>query len=416
MNARLWTLLVLLFIAQADQRYFHYTRQLQPPSQQKVPQTCAVLDPAIYAHAAPQLADLRLYHDAHEVPYVIADNLSTTEAYPKNEPLNLGLRNGKTVFDVKMPGGPYADVWLNIDPEVQNFVLSVDVSGKENLNGTDATQLGSYTIFDLTQQKLGRSTVLHLPPSTFAYLHFSIEGSLRPEAVKSLTYATATVASPQTVVVAETSRITQSGRTSVINFDVPANVPVDSIVFIPSVSSGNFHRQVEVEVESAADKQSGNSPSNGSNFDILRYHGVRNGKRIDEEQLNEGVSSRPGATHWTVTIQNGDDPPVALDSVKLEMFAHRLCFDATAGTAYSLYYGDQALTAPQYDYASLFHADKEAAQATFGPAQTNPQFTPRPDDRPFTERHPALLWIALVVAVVVLGSIALKTAKQTRVQ
>lgn len=415
MSARLWSLLLLLFIAQADQRYFRYTRQLQLPSQQKVPQTCALIDPAIYAHAAPQLADLRLYRDTREVPYVIADILSTTAAYPRNEPVNLGLRNGKTVFDVKMPGGPYTDVWLNIAPKVQNFVVSVDVSGRDDLGSTEITQLGSYTIFDLTQQKLGRSTVLHLPPSTFAYLHFSIEGSLPPDAVESLTYATTTDASPQTVVVAETSRMTQADRTSVIHFDIPANVPVDSIVFVHAPSSGNFHRQVEVEVASP-EKKAGNSPSTTSTFDILSYHGVQNGKRIDEESLRHGVFGRPGATHWTVTIQNGDDPPVALDSVKLEMFPHRLCFDAAAGVAYSLYYGDLALSAPQYDYASLFHADKEAAQAKFGPEQANSRFVPRPDERPFTEKHPALLWIALVIAVAVLGGVALRTAKQTRAQ
>jgi Protein of unknown function (DUF3999) len=415
MNARLCTVLLLLLIAQPDQRYFRYERQLRMPPQQKVPQTCAVIDPAIYAHAAPQLADLRLYQNAREVAYVLAANSSTIAAYPRNELLNLGLRNGTVVFDVKMPGGPYSDVWLNIHPAVQNFVLSVDVSGKENPSSPDATRLGSYTIFDLTQQKLGRSTVLHLPTSTFAYLHFSIEGALRPSAVESLTYATATDASPQTVVVAETSRIAQLGRTSVITFDVPANVPVDSIAFVPAASSGNFHRQVDVKVESA-DKQPNSSPETVSTFDILRYHGLQNGKRIDEENLNQGVFGRPGATRWTVTIQNGDDPPIVLDSVKLEMFARRMCFDAAMGTAYSLYYGDQALSAPQYDYASLFHADREAAQAMFGPEQAISRFVPRPDERPFTERHPALLWIALVIAVAVLGGVALRTARQTRAQ
>jgi hypothetical protein len=417
MSARPWTLLLLLLIAQPDQRYFHYTRQLRMPSQQSASsqQTCAVIDPALYAHAAPQLADLRLYRDGREVPYVIADNVSTTEAYPKNQPLNLGLRNGKTVFDVKMPGGPYTDIWLDIDPAVQDFVLSVDVSGKEDLSSTEATHLGSYTIFDLTQQKLGRSTVLHLPPSTFAYLHFSIEGRLKPTAVESLTYATTTAqTSPQTIVVAETARVTQLERTSVVNFDLLANVPVDSIRFVPSASSGNFHRQVEVSVE-PVNKQPGVSPLTAASFDILRYHGAQNGKRIDEEQLNEVVQNqdRLGATRWTVTIQNGDDQPIAFDSVRLEMAVHRLCFDAAAGAGYVLYYGDQALSAPQYDYSSFFHADKEAAQAAFGPEEINSQFIPRPDERPFTEKHPALLWLALVLAVAVLGSVALRTAKQT---
>jgi hypothetical protein len=36
----------------------------------------------------------------------------------------------------------------------------------------------------------------------------------------------------------------------------------------------------------------------------------------------------------------------------------------------------------------------------------------RPDDRPFTEKHPALLWAVLIAVVVVLGAIALRSAKR----
>ena len=37
-----------------------------------------------------------------------------------------------------------------------------------------------------------------------------------------------------------------------------------------------------------------------------------------------------GAT-WTVTVDNGDDAPLAITDVKLEMTERRLCFDAAAG-------------------------------------------------------------------------------------
>jgi hypothetical protein len=42
----------------------------------------------------------------------------------------------------------------------------------------------------------------------------------------------------------------------------------------------------------------------------------------------------------------------------------------------------------------------------------NPQYRARPDARPFTEKHPGLLWAALVLVVGVLGFVALRTAKQ----
>jgi len=114
---------------------------------------------------------------------------------------------------------------------------------------------------------------------------------------------------------------------------------------------------------------------------------------------------------WTVTVDNGDDAPLAITSVKLEMEQRTLCFDAVAGASYALYYGDAALSVPQYDYAKLFAPEKDAAVAALGPETANPLYQARPDGRAFTERHPALLWLALILVVAVLGLVALRTAK-----
>jgi len=96
------------------------------------------------------------------------------------------------------------------------------------------------------------------------------------------------------------------------------------------------------------------------------------------------------------------------------MIARNLCFDASPGAVYFLYYGDPVLSPPHYDYAALFTPDKNAAHASLGPSLLNPQYQPRPDTRPFTEKHPMLLWIALLAAISLLGLIALRSAKRLR--
>jgi hypothetical protein len=116
---------------------------------------------------------------------------------------------------------------------------------------------------------------------------------------------------------------------------------------------------------------------------------------------------------WTVTVDNGDDAPLAIADVKLEMSERRLCFDAAAGAQYTLMYGDAAVAAPRYDYATLFAPNADAGQAALGPEASNPEYKPRPDERAFTERHPGLLWVALVGVVLVLGIVAVRTAKAT---
>ena len=77
-------------------------------------------------------------------------------------------------------------------------------------------------------------------------------------------------------------------------------------------------------------------------------------------------------------------------------------------------YGDAALVRPQYDYATLFTPRKESATAELTAERENPQFQPRADERPFTERHPVLLWSALIGAVVLLGGIALRSGAAHR--
>ncbi len=51
------------------------------------------------------------------------------------------------------------------------------------------------------------------------------------------------------------------------------------------------------------------------------------------------------------------------------------------------------------------------ARAKVGPEKANADFQARPDNRPFTERHPVLLWIALGLVILLLGTVALRSAK-----
>ena len=93
------------------------------------------------------------------------------------------------------------------------------------------------------------------------------------------------------------------------------------------------------------------------------------------------------------------------------MLERNLCFDAESNGIYLLMYGDPALAAPRYDYAKLFTPQANASRIAAGPEQPNPAYQPRPDARPFTEKHPALLWIALAAVIALLGLIALRSAK-----
>jgi hypothetical protein len=410
MYSRVMVALLLLAATQSDSRYFRYERQIAGIAKQG--QACAVVDVKTFAHAAPELADLRIYRGgSQETPYVlrIAEPVSVKQA--DIQPLNLGSRGGRVVFDAAMPQGSYSTI--DLDLQGKNFIASVIVSGSQAQDEANATRLGVFNVFDLTDQKLGRSTVLHLPVSDFRYLHFQINGPVKSEDVTGLSVESEPVEPAKYLAVASSSQMVQQGHSSVVTFTVPANVPVERVAFVPADSPANFSRNVSIEV--STDTKDKTAASSNFAGEIRRIHGTRTGLRIDDEQLAVKVDAAAGSeSKWTVKIDNGDDVPVSMTAVHLEMQARTLCFDAAPGVGYILFYGDPGLTAPRYDYANFFQMEKDATQAMLDPEQSNPQYEPRPDDRPFTERHPMLLWIALVVVVVVLGGVAARSAKQVQ--
>jgi hypothetical protein len=419
MRARWPVLLLALAAATPEIRYFRYEKPFAAPAA-KTGQTCAALDAGIFAHALPELADLRLYRTGQgggtETPYAIHEAAPVEQKQKEIAPLNLGRKGPHTTFEAVMPEGRYSDVELDIT--AKDFIATVAVTGAPNETGREGTELGLFTIFDLTGQKLGRSTVLHLPESDLKYLYFSIDGTVKHQDVQGLSVERLP-AKQQYVTVTDTHQGSQKDKSTIFTFKVPAHVPVERIEFVVGAAPANFSRDVTVKAAPviAAKETTDAEPPQPveSSGNLLRLHATRDGHRIDEEDLAVAApwgSFGDSGSMWTVTVDNGDDAPLAIADVRLEMAERTLCFDAAAGVSYTLYYGDPALMAPRYDYARLFVADAAAAQAALGPEKENPEYRARPDSRAFTERHPALLWVALVLVVAVLGLVALRTAKE----
>jgi len=143
--------------------------------------------------------------------------------------------------------------------------------------------------------------------------------------------------------------------------------------------------------------------------EISKVHMVRNGNKIDADDFTVELSSQAEKT-IKVIIHNGDDKPLQ-QSARLEQHERRIYFGAPATGALTLYYGDEKLVPPVYDYAKLFQIEKNVVPAQLGAEASNSAYAGRPDERPWTERHPAVLWIAIVGAVVVLGAVALRSMK-----
>jgi hypothetical protein len=402
--------------AAADPHYLRYQRTITVPA---AGQSCAVISPQIFPHAAPSLKDLRLYQDGREVPYAITLSVPQQPDSDTAVVRNLGLRGRNIVFDVEMPNRPYTEIMLNLAG--QDFLATATVSGTRDPNYSNQTRLGEFTLFDLTSQHLSRNTTLHLQETSLPYLHIELAISpatgnhsfvAKPEMVLGVTVPASREAQSLYTTAATATTIAQRGRQSVATFALPERIPIERVSFdlAPSYKA-NFSRDVRItdRPESSADSASENLAGT-----ILRVHLTQAGREIRQEQLSVPAtlgSNMQSAATVEVAVDNGDDMPLPIAAVRLEMRQRKICFDASAAQPLTLFYGDPALTAPQYDYARLFTPSDAMHAVQLGPEQLNPDYRDRPDARPFTERNPHLLWIALLAVICILAIVAIRSSR-----
>ena len=108
-----------------------------------------------------------------------------------------------------------------------------------------------------------------------------------------------------------------------------------------------------------------------------------------------------------VSVRNLDDRPLRVRGVAVQVPVERLLFEAERPGGYRLTYGSSDQTTPSYDLArtagDLVAWSEAAQQARLGPPRR--VVAAREDDRPWTERHPSLLWSGLLAVVVALGGL-----------
>ncbi|ABF40760.1 hypothetical protein Acid345_1759 [Candidatus Koribacter versatilis Ellin345] len=401
------------FAADAKPQYFTNVRDAHA-----APGTNYVaMDADMWAHTRVDLGDIRLYNGTKEVPYALREQGSAeySEQHAVRV-LNKGVVPDATVFDLDMQGvDQYDQVTLQVNQK--DFNTEVRVFGSNDIEGKNAIKLAVAPIFDFSKQKLGSNLTIQLPPSTFRYLHLTIPGllansghTIMPE---HITGATASNTNRTTAIwdaVGVSILRGQNPHESVFEIEVPKGVPLDRLQFAMPGERVNFRRNVTVEAR-RDDKRL--KPDEGweavAGGEISRVRWV--GGNIHEEL--EIATHDTRAMHWRVTVQNGDDPPLPVQ-VTAQTVERRIYFDPQGTSIVRVYYGDEQVPAPVYDYAKFFRdADaKKATEAKLGPAMDNPEFASRPDERAWTERNGWVLWTAMVAAVLGIGIVALRGLKR----
>jgi len=398
-----------------DPHGFHFVRtiEVQPGDS---PRACAALDGAVYEHGSAGLADVRLFSDGAELPYALTMS-DTPTANDVARVLNLGLRDHHVVFDLQMPPRLYSR--LTLDMDLHDFVAIAKVSGM-NRPGEAGTLLGTFDLFDFYADGLARNTSVALAESSFPFLHFEIiplgkghaARDMSPLVLRGAVVPPSRQAQTIYTAVAQTSNLQRVKRESIATFHVPARIPIERIRFdVGEGSPRNFSRSVRMRAK--ADGEAGAVQEEvGGN--ISRINMTQEGEKLHLETLTMPVTVGSNAqvpAFIEIGVDNGDDQPVDIRDVKLEMRERKICFDAPAGRV-QMFYGDARLRAPEYDYGRLFNTSSTARTAVLDAEAANPAYVAPADTRTLMERHPGLIWAALIGVILILGAVAFGSAKR----
>jgi len=406
---RLAAFLLLFALADGPARpeqaipYFTNVRELHIAEPDK--QNYFVVDEELWAHSRPDLGDLRLYDDATPVQYYLAEQragVSSDEVDAKI--LNLGGVAGHTEFDIDAEGlAEYDRIRLHID--AHDFVATASVSGGAAPGKAAEVQLAPSTLYDFTKEQLGTNLLLKLPPSSFRYLHIKLSPGIRAEQVKGASIYNLHEQKASWTKAGSCEVPQQKGHVTVISCHIDEKAPVSRFTIHVTPDQVNFRRTVSVEDSRAVQTASG---------EISRVRVNRAGLLVTSEDLSLNASGASGQI--TLNIDNADNPALTITSVEPLAFEQRVYFDTQGKTFLRLYYGDEMLSAPVYDYARFFHLDALPALAQLGAGSHNAAYTGRPDQRPWSDRHPVILWGAMLLAVIVLAALALQGLRGQKAQ
>ena len=406
----------------AQPQHMHYVRSLTLPAGASGT-ACAVLDASTYAHAASSsLDDLRIFRDQNgkkpeEVPFVV----SYSEAQPTDANTAMvrspAIRHDDLSFDLIMPPRPYTLVELHL--AAHNFIAVAKVSGADG-NGSFAKPLGTYALFDLTQQHLPVSTVITLQESTFRLLHITlhlhrIDGLPYPHLSTAIIQGATVPASREAqtlyTVVAASSRILQRADSSIVQVNAPAHVPIERVEFILNSSyKPDFLRHVSITANSA--EQVPPQPEeviDGEIWRVTRLADASGDPSIHTAKLSLAsvlASNLRAPVTVSVGVNNGSAQPLPIKAVQLEMRQRTACFQTAPGFTYTLRYGDDALRASVYDLRDLVDLPIKPVIATLGPEHINPNYVRPGVNTTYDKRNPDLFWVALLAVLAILGAIA----------
>lgn len=383
-----------------------------------------ILGKEVFAHARPDLADLRLYDTTGKtIPYslryrrpqTIREHVTATE-FNRDEPDD---GPSELTLDLQRDDIQYNEI--KIVTAGTDFRRAVEVEGSED--GKTWRQLVAANLirFEHEKQKIDLDS-LTFADSRFRFVRVRVHPDpLRVTANKKQEHVRITEASVVRHVEDPGERLTQQatlqprepGRTygapgSVWIIDLGGNnVPCDRIE--ADIADSEFARDIMIEAEYPT------GPLGQLRFTYVAMTGETLWQRKPGEPKKpllatfEEVQTRRLRLHVT----DYRNPPLSIRSIKFSGPARQVVFARPSSEAGEpqLFFGNPNAELPNYDFARNLPAKlaPPPARTELKAATRNPNFVPPP--QPFTERFPWLIYVVLGSVSAVLAGVIVSLSR-----
>jgi hypothetical protein len=368
------------------------------------------IDREIFAHTENHLLDLRIIDDlGQELPYELRSRIAP-HPQPVNVPAilreNSYVRGQFTQVVVDLGERSSFHNSLRVQTPESDFINWVEVAASDDAHVWRIVKPRA-PISRFRKENLEGSQTIRYSENNARYLRLRILEPVDQFRVTSVEVFSSPGVEKETL---ETTAIPltpmlppeAAGAASQTQWTVDlgsATIPVAELNF--ETSQPEFYRAVRILT--SVDAKEWQATGGG---EIFRY--MVGGKT--EESLRVRCYELWGPRYWRVEILNGNDTPLSSVQMSLAMSLRFALFHPKENRTYRLLYGNARAAAPQYDLARTLRIQPNDVmlRPSLGPEESTSNYA---DPRPFTERHPNLLWIALGVAVVLLGYAALRALR-----
>jgi len=394
------TAAILLSADLPDQwRAWRYSRQVGNSSGSEPAKILLPLD--IYAHLENGFADLRLLDDLGlEVPFILYDENTQApmEARPATIRENSFVPGKYTQLVVNLGARPAFHNALEVHTTETDFIDWVEIAVSDDAS-TWRIVKDHAPISAFRKENIAGGRIVHYSDNNGRFLRVRIFETAHRFPVSTVNvFFSGEYREPVRAVLPSQFTADSSAPSTLSRWVTDLGTGSFSISGAAfETTQPQFFRIVHMQTS-----ENGKDWQDYCSGQIYRY------KQGDKQAESLRVYSGETWNHrfWRIEIVNGGDSPLAGATPALLIIPRFVLFFPQANRSYRLIYGNARAKASTYDLARTFdyRTAPGARLATLGAEESISNYR---DPRPFTERHPHLLWLALGIAAVVIAYAAL---------